>query len=93
MSDSRPIGVFDSGVGGLTVLRELRHQLPVERLLYVADLEHFPYGPRPQRQVRDLAMGIIAMMTKPPGERASPANCAVYPSTVCKNCGMSTVVP
>jgi glutamate racemase len=62
MSDSRPIGVFDSGVGGLTVLRELRRQLPAERLLYVADLEHFPYGPRPQRQVRDLAMGIIAML-------------------------------
>ncbi len=62
MSDSRPIGVFDSGVGGLTVLRELRRRLPAERLLYVADLEHFPYGPRPQRQVRDLAMGIIAML-------------------------------
>jgi glutamate racemase len=62
MSDSRPIGVFDSGVGGLTVLRELHRQLPAERLLYVADLEHFPYGPRPQRQVRDLAMGIIAML-------------------------------
>jgi glutamate racemase len=62
MSDSRPIGVFDSGVGGLTVLRELRRRLPAERLLYVADLEHFPYGPRVQRQVRDLAMGIIAML-------------------------------
>jgi glutamate racemase len=62
MSDSRPIGVFDSGVGGLTVLRELRHQVPAERLLYVADLEHFPYGPRPQRQVRDLALDLIAML-------------------------------
>ena len=62
MSDSRPIGVFDSGVGGLTVLRELRHQAPAERLLYVADLEHFPYGPRPQRQVRDLALDLIAML-------------------------------
>ena len=62
MTDSRPIGVFDSGVGGLTVLRELRRRLPAERLLYVADLEHFPYGPRPQRQVRDLAMSIIAML-------------------------------
>ncbi len=62
MSDSRPIGVFDSGVGGLTVLRELRQQVPAERLLYVADLEHFPYGPRPQRQVRDLALDLIAML-------------------------------
>jgi glutamate racemase len=62
MSDSRPIGVFDSGVGGLTVLREMRRQLPAERLLYVADLAHFPYGPRPQRQVRSLALDIIAML-------------------------------
>jgi glutamate racemase len=62
MSDSRPIGVFDSGVGGLTVLREMRRQLPAERLLYVADLAHFPYGPRPQREVRGLALDIIAML-------------------------------
>jgi glutamate racemase len=62
MSDSRPIGVFDSGVGGLTVLREIRRQMPAESLIYVADLEHFPYGPRSQRQVRDLALDIIAML-------------------------------
>jgi glutamate racemase len=62
MTDSRPIGVFDSGVGGLTVLREIRHQVPAERLVYVADLEHFPYGPRPQGQVRDLALDIIGML-------------------------------
>ena len=62
MSDSRPIGVFDSGVGGLTVLREIRHQMPAEALIYVADLEHFPYGPRSQAQVRGLAMEIIGML-------------------------------
>ena len=62
MSDSRPIGVFDSGVGGLTVLREIRRQKPAERLIYVADLEHFPYGPRAQAQVRHLALDIIAML-------------------------------
>ena len=58
----QPVAVFDSGVGGLTVLREMRHQLPTERLLYVADLAHFPYGPRPQRQVRSLALDIIGML-------------------------------
>jgi glutamate racemase len=62
MSDSRPIGVFDSGVGGLTVLREIRHKMPAEALIYVADLEHFPYGPRSQRQVRGLALDIIGML-------------------------------
>jgi glutamate racemase len=62
MSDPRPIGVFDSGVGGLTVLREIRHQMPAEALIYVADLEHFPYGPRSQGQVRGIAMEIIGML-------------------------------
>ncbi|MFN2583112.1 MAG: glutamate racemase [Candidatus Dormibacteria bacterium] len=59
MSDSRPIGVFDSGVGGLTVLRELRRQAPGERVVYLADLAHFPYGPRSQSDVRRLALGIV----------------------------------
>jgi len=59
MSDVRPIGVFDSGVGGLTVLRELRRQLPAERLVYLADLAHFPYGPRYQDEVRQFAHRII----------------------------------
>jgi glutamate racemase len=59
MSDVRPVGVFDSGVGGLTVLRELRSQCPGERLLYLADLAHFPYGPRYQHEVRGLALRII----------------------------------
>ncbi len=59
MSDVRPIGVFDSGVGGLTVLRELNRQLPGERLIYLADLAHFPYGPRYQEEVRGFAHRII----------------------------------
>jgi glutamate racemase len=42
-----PIGVFDSGVGGLSVLREIRRLLPHEELLYVADSAHAPYGERP----------------------------------------------
>jgi len=40
----RPIGVFDSGVGGLTVLRELVHALPGERFLYLGDTARVPYG-------------------------------------------------
>jgi glutamate racemase len=58
-SDDRPIGMFDSGVGGLTVLRELDRRLPDERLVYLADLAHFPYGPRYQAQVRDFALRIV----------------------------------
>jgi glutamate racemase len=59
MSDTRPIGVFDSGVGGLTVLQELHARLPAERLIYLADLAHFPYGPRYQHEVREFALRII----------------------------------
>src|ERR1700716_1577148 len=64
MSDPRPIGVFDSGVGGLTVLRELQRQLPHESTIYFADLGHFPYGPRYQAQVRTFALNIIRFLEK-----------------------------
>jgi glutamate racemase len=64
MSDPRPIGVFDSGVGGLTVLRELQRQLPAESSIYFADLGHFPYGPRYQAQVRHFALNIIRFLEK-----------------------------
>jgi glutamate racemase len=57
--DDRPIGVFDSGVGGLTVLRAIREELPDEPTIYVGDLLHFPYGPRYQNEVRGFAFDII----------------------------------
>jgi glutamate racemase len=55
----RPIGIFDSGVGGLSVAREIRRALPGEDLLYVADTAYCPYGDRPLEEVRRraLAMG------------------------------------
>jgi glutamate racemase len=59
MSDQRPIGIFDSGVGGLTVLKAIRERLPLESTIYVADLLHFPYGPRYQDEVRGFAIDII----------------------------------
>lgn len=58
MPDNRPIGVFDSGVGGLTVLRALQDALPAESTIYLGDLARFPYGPRPQEQVRDFAVEV-----------------------------------
>jgi glutamate racemase len=57
--DPRPIGIFDSGVGGLTVVRAIRERLPMEPTIYVADLLHFPYGPRFQDEVRGFAIDII----------------------------------
>ncbi|MEO8509897.1 MAG: glutamate racemase [Chloroflexota bacterium] len=53
--DPRPIGVFDSGVGGLTVLAELRRRLPAEPTLYLGDNARAPYGPRPPGEVRTFA--------------------------------------
>lgn len=52
------IGVFDSGVGGLSVLREIRRQLPNADLLYFADTAHVPYGSRPPDEVRQFALAI-----------------------------------
>ncbi len=53
-----PIGVFDSGVGGLSVLRALRATLPGQPVIYLADQAHVPYGPRPLAEVRSFAEGI-----------------------------------
>ena len=54
-----PIGVFDSGVGGLTVARALLDQLPHEELLYVGDTAHGPYGPLPIAEVRRHALSAL----------------------------------
>jgi glutamate racemase len=52
MADSRPIGFFDSGVGGLTVLREVMRRLPAESTIYLGDNARAPYGPRGDDEVR-----------------------------------------
>jgi glutamate racemase len=52
------IGIFDSGVGGLSILREIRKLLPKQDILYFADQAHVPYGPRPMDEVRSFAEGI-----------------------------------
>ena len=51
-----PIGVFDSGFGGLTVMRSLVDQLPNEDFIYLGDTARAPYGPRPIAQVREFAI-------------------------------------
>lgn len=58
MSDPRAIGVFDSGVGGLTVVRAIMDQLPHEPILYVGDTARFPYGPKPVDEIRRYALEI-----------------------------------
>jgi glutamate racemase len=57
-----PLGVFDSGVGGLSVLKAIRSQLPDENVIYVADQAHVPYGPRPMQQVRGFSEEITRFL-------------------------------
>lgn len=62
MKMDNPIGIFDSGVGGLTVAREIIRQLPEENIVYFGDTLRVPYGPRPLPQVKDLVFEIVEML-------------------------------
>ncbi len=64
MRPCEPIGVFDSGLGGLTVARALLEGLPQESILYVGDTKRCPYGPRDQAEVRDFAREIAAWLVE-----------------------------
>jgi glutamate racemase len=59
-----PIGIFDSGVGGLTVARAIIDQLPNERVLYVGDTAHSPYGPKPIADVRRYTLEVLDTMVE-----------------------------
>jgi glutamate racemase len=59
-----PIGIFDSGVGGLSVLREIRNQYSGEDLIYIADQIHVPYGTRSRQQVREFSESIIRFLIR-----------------------------
>ncbi|MFN2469946.1 MAG: glutamate racemase [Gaiellaceae bacterium] len=60
--DTRPVGVFDSGMGGLTVLHECLVTLPHEDFVYVGDAARLPYGPRPLEEIRRFAHEIAAYL-------------------------------
>lgn len=62
--DNRPIGIFDSGVGGLTVFKEIARAIPSESLIYFGDTLRFPYGPRDLKDVRRLAFNIAEFLIR-----------------------------
>ena len=62
MADPRPIGLLDSGVGGLGVLREVRRLLPCESFIYYADEAHMPYGPRSRAEIRGFVGDIVRFL-------------------------------
>ena len=59
-----PIGIFDSGVGGLTVARAILDQLPKESTIYIGDTARGPYGPRPLAEVREFALETLDFLVE-----------------------------
>jgi glutamate racemase/non-canonical purine NTP pyrophosphatase (RdgB/HAM1 family) len=62
--DNRPIGFFDSGVGGLTVVKEALKQLPHEEIIYIGDTARAPYGPRPGKQIIEFSWELTNFLLK-----------------------------
>lgn len=62
--NSKPIGIFDSGVGGLTVFTEIRKILPNENIIYLGDTKNFPYGNKKKEDIIDLAINNVEMLLK-----------------------------
>ncbi|MBX3654414.1 MAG: glutamate racemase [Ramlibacter sp.] len=75
LSPAAPIGVFDSGIGGLSVLRALRARLPQEDFVYFADNAHAPYGERPDRHVIDRSLAIAQQLRGREGIKALVVAC------------------
>jgi len=61
--DNRPIGIFDSGVGGLSILREIKKLLPKENFIFVADQKNMPYGHKTQKQIQSFSKEIMDFLT------------------------------
>jgi len=61
-SDNRPIGIFDSGIGGLTVAAAINHILPNERIIYFGDTAHLPYGEKSSKTIQGYAKSIAKFL-------------------------------
>lgn len=64
MNDNRPIGVFDSGVGGLTVAKEIKRLLPHENIIYFGDTKHLPYGDKSKETITKFSVKITKFLLK-----------------------------
>ena len=62
MADNRPIGIFDSGVGGLTVANAIRQILPNEQLVYFGDTAHLPYGDKSRETIIEYSLAIASFL-------------------------------
>ena len=73
--DDRPIGMFDSGFGGLTVARAVMDLLPDEHLVYLGDTARYPYGPRPLEEVAGFAHQIAEELVERRGVKLLVVAC------------------
>lgn len=62
--DNRPIGIFDSGVGGITVLKEIQKRVPNEHLIYLGDTKNFPYGNKSKEEIIKFAIQNVEYLIK-----------------------------
>ena len=62
MANTNPIGIFDSGVGGLSVLKRIKEILPDEKLIYIADSAHTPYGNKPQQFIEQRSLTLAGFL-------------------------------
>lgn len=81
MADKRPIGIFDSGIGGLTVLKELQRTLPHEHFVYFADTANLPYGEKTPEQIIDYARRTLTWMQDEIGAKLVIAACHTSSAT------------
>jgi glutamate racemase len=92
MSDA-PIGIFDSGVGGLTVARAVLDLLPAEPVVYVGDTRNAPYGPRPIADVRRLALNVMDHLVHDGGVKALVIACNTASAAVLRDARERYSVP
>ncbi|MBX9806072.1 MAG: glutamate racemase [Alphaproteobacteria bacterium] len=81
MVDTRPIGIFDSGIGGLTVLKQLQRALPHEHFVYFADTANLPYGEKTPAQIIDYARHTLTWMQDEVGAKLVVAACHTSSAT------------
>jgi glutamate racemase len=92
LSNNNPIGVFDSGVGGLSVVRRMRERLPQESIVYIGDTAHVPYGSKSAEELLELGERIVSFLINKGAKvivAACNTSCAVSIPIISKN----TTVP
>jgi glutamate racemase len=92
LSDTRPIGIFDSGVGGLTVVKSLLKQLPGENFIYFGDTAHLPYGNKSQAELFQYAQNIVGFLLQQ-NVKAIVVACGTHSSVTLPSIETSCPVP